>query len=245
MRAAAKGRSGRRLCWTFGLAAWLLAAHAWAQAEDDPALAAALAQCPAAAGFVRLHGKPSAAGAKPETADVPPAEPELRERLLEMARIDQQARSGDWSPAMIRKMAEADAAHLPQIKRIVADHGGLPGVARVGGDGLAAAWLLVQHADADPAFQAGVLAKMGPLVERGEVTAREYALLTDRVLAGQGKPQRYGSQLVAVDGKWTPRPMEAPEQVDQRRAAIGEMPLADYVCVATALFPPPAAAGPD
>lgn len=227
------------LRWIFGVVALLLAANAWAQAEDDPELAAALAKCPGAAEFVRIHGKPSAARVKPEAGDAPPSEPELRERLLEMERIDQQARSGDWSPAMIQKMAEADAAHLPQIKRIVADHGGLPGMAQVGGDGLAAAWLLVQHADADPAFQAEVLAKMAPLVERGEVTAREYALLTDRVLAGQGKPQRYGSQLVATDGKWTPKPMEAPEQVDRRRTAIGEMPLADYVCVATAVFPPP------
>ena len=36
------------------------------------------------------------------------------------------------------------------------------------------------------------------------------------------------------------KPMEAPEQVDQRREAVGEMPLADYICVATQLMPPPA-----
>lgn len=229
--------------WVFGAAALLLVANAWAGDGGDPELAAALAKCPGAAEFVRLHGNPSGAKAKPETGDAPPSQPELRERLLEMARMDQDARNGDWSSAMIQKMLDVDAENLPKIKRIVADHDGLPGASQVGADGVSAAWILVQHADRDPQFQAEVLAKIAPQVERGEITSHEYALLTDRVLVNQGKPQRYGSQLLAVDGKWTPKPLEAPEQVDRRRAAVNEMPLADYVCVATQMFPPPADAG--
>ncbi len=74
----------------------------------------------------------------------------------------------------------------------------------------------------------------------GEVSSREFALLTDRVLVNAGKPQRYGSQLAAIGGSWQPKAMEAPEQVDQRRASIGQMPLADYLCVAAQMFPAPA-----
>lgn len=218
----------------------LLALPAWAQ-EDDPQLAAALARCPSAAEFVRLHGKPPAERAAPQADAGPPGAPALRQQLLDMARVDQQARSGGWSQAQMQKMLEVDAANLPQIKRIVAEHDGLPTVAEVGADGVAAAWLLVQHADRDPAFQAQVLEKLSPLVRSGGITSNEYVLLTDRVLANQGKPQRYGSQLLAVDGKWVPKPMEAPEQVDRRRAQVGEMPLADYVCVASQLFAPPPA----
>lgn len=218
--------------------AW--AGAAMAQPAGDPALAAALAQCPGAAEFVRVHGHPLQRKG-PGTETAPPSEPELRRQLLDMERIDQEARNGDWSQAAVQRMAEVDAANLSRIKRIVADHGGLPDVAKVGEDGLAAAWLLVQHADRDPGFQADVLARLAPLLDSGQVTPRQFAMLTDRVLAAQGKPQRYGSQLLAVDGKWVPKPMEAPEQIDERRAGIGEMPLADYICVATHLMPPPAA----
>ncbi len=216
-----------------------LVGNAWA-AEDDPELAAALAKCPGAAAFVRADEQHRQALAQRLAGSVP-TEPRLRERLLEMARIDQQARDGDWSPPMIEKMLAVDAANLPEIRRIVADHGGLPRTRQVGADGVAAAWLLVQHADGDADFQRQVLGGIMPLVESGEVSAHDFVLLTDRVLVNAGKPQRYGSQLAAVGGKWQPKPMEAPEQVDQRRAAVGQMPLADYLCVASRMFPAPPA----
>ncbi len=206
-----------------------LVGNAWA-AEDDPELAAALAKCPGAAAFVRADEQHRQALAQRLAGSVP-TEPRLRERLLEMARIDQQARDGDWSPPMIEKMLAVDAANLPEIRRIV----------QVGADGVAAAWLLVQHADGDADFQRQVLGGIMPLVESGEVSAHDFVLLTDRVLVNAGKPQRYGSQLAAVGGKWQPKPMEAPEQVDQRRAAVGQMPLADYLCVASRMFPAPPA----
>ncbi len=107
-----------------------LVGNAWA-AEDDPELAAALAKCPGAAAFVRADEQHRQALAQRLAGSVP-TEPRLRERLLEMARIDQQARDGDWSPPMIEKMLAVDAANLPEIRRIVADHGGLPRAGQVG-----------------------------------------------------------------------------------------------------------------
>ncbi|WP_313321244.1 DUF6624 domain-containing protein [Stenotrophomonas sp.] len=221
-----------------GLMGWVGSACA---TEEDPALAAALLKCPRAAAFIDAAKRHKADELAP--AEVVPSEPALREQLLEMARIDQDARSGEWSPQMIEKMLAVDAANLPQIRKIAAEHDGLPAVSQVGADGLSAAWLLVQHADRDVDFQRGVLERIMPLVGRGEVSSREYALLTDRVLVNSNRPQRYGSQLLAVGGEWQPRPMEAPDQVDQRRAAVGEMPLADYICVATQLMSPPSSEG--
>lgn len=207
--------------------------------EEDPELAAALLKCPGAASYTKAHEARTAQDAR-RWADITPNAPELREQLLEMARVDQQARDGDWSQEMIEKMVAVDAANLPKIKQVVADHHGLPGVRDVGADGLAAAWLLVQHADTDAAFQQQVLAGLEPMVASGEVSAREYSLLVDRVLVNTGKPQRYGSQLAAISSAWQPKPMEAPGQVDERRAALGLMPLADYLCVAAQMFPAPA-----
>lgn len=216
---------------------------AWAgsacAADEEPELAAALLKCPGAAAFAKAEEARKAEGVRRWTGIMPSA-PQLREQLLEMARIDQDARNGDWSQEMITKMLAVDAANLPSIKQIVADHHGLPGVREVGADGVAAAWLLVQHADADAAFQQQVLDGLAPKVDSGEISAREYALLVDRVLVSTGKLQRYGSQLAAISSKWQPKPMEAPGQVDARRAALGLMPLADYLCVAVEMFPAPA-----
>lgn len=220
-------------------AVWLAGAGGALAEEADPQLDAALLQCPGAAPFVEADRLREQALAR-RSAGIEPSEPRLRGQLLEMARLDQQARDGDWSQAMVEKMLAVDAANLAKIRQVVADHGGLPDVRAVGVDGLRAAWLLVQHADADAGLQRQVLDGLAPRLASGEVSSREFALLTDWVLVNAGKPQRYGSQLAAIGGRWQPKAMEAPEQVDQRRASIGQMPLADYLCVAAQMFPAPA-----
>lgn len=51
----------------------------------------------------------------------------------------------------------------------------------------------------------------------------------DRVLVGEGKPQRFGTQFApARDGVLAPQPVEAPEGLDARRAAVGLKPMAEY-----------------
>lgn len=212
-----------------------------ALAEDDPELAAALAKCPGAAQFRQHHPHEDA---PPEQEAAPPTDPALRKQLLDMVAPDQQARdavnAAGWSRESVEAMSRVDAANLPRIKRIVEAHAGLPLPSEVGQDGVDAAWLLVQHADADPAFQAQVLDQVQSRVGHGGLRGQDFILLTDRVLTNQGKPQRYGSQLIPRDGKWVPKPLEDPAQVDARRAAVGQMPLADYLCVASQMFQPPA-----
>jgi hypothetical protein len=54
--------------------------------------------------------------------------------------------------------------------------------------------------------------------------------LEDRVLVGEGKKQLYGSQVVAgPDGLPRLHPIEDPENVDERRRAIGLPPLEEYL----------------
>ena len=97
----------------------------------------------------------------------------------------------------------------------------------MGEDGANAAWLLVQHADADSQFQRKCLDLMAKL-PKGEVSQVQFGFLTDRVLLAEGKKQIYGTQFHAVDGKLQPRPLEDEANVDKRRADIGLRPLADY-----------------
>ncbi len=64
-------------------------------------------------------------------------------------------------PAAKRVFA-VDARNLASLKSIIAN-GGFPGPARVGVDGVQAAFLLVQHAVRDPALQLQVLPQLKAL----------------------------------------------------------------------------------
>jgi hypothetical protein len=176
-----------------------------------------------------------------------PSQPALRHELLAMGEADAKARNaaiadGGRDPALFRAVYDVDARNLPRIKQIDAEQG-FPTPAQVGSDGMHAAWLVVQHADRDPGFQMHVLEELRGRPGHGGVDAQEYAALTDRVLLAQHKPQRYGTQFDPKgirDGELKPRPMEDAVRVDQRRAALGLPPLADYECLLRAVYKVPA-----
>jgi len=151
---------------------------------------------------------------------------DLRAELLRRVAPDQEARWAHDFGAMQR----ADADNLPWIRQVIAEHG-WPGRSDVGDDGADAAWLLVQHADADPAFQRECLGLLTAAAGRGEARRSHLALLTDRVLVAEGQPQEYGTQLRYRDGECVPFPVRDPERVDERRAAMALQPLADYVAL--------------
>lgn len=85
------------------------------------------------------------------------------------------------------------------------------------------AWILVQHADSDPAFQADVLARMEPYLETGGVRKKHYAYLYDRVAVNTGRLQRYGTQPTweCDNGSMELKPLEDPEGVNARRKLMG------------------------
>jgi hypothetical protein len=166
-------------------------------------------------------------------------DPGLREELLRLAAADQDARQlldchpGRDGPMAEQELAAAehlravDAANTARMQAIIAACG-WPGRSLVGVDGAQAAWLLVQHADHDPAFQRACLELLGHAVQAGEADARQYAYLTDRVLLAEGHQQLYGTQFMLAGGRWQPRPLADPDHVDDRRRQVGLEPLADY-----------------
>jgi hypothetical protein len=159
----------------------------------------------------------------------------LRAELLRRVEKDQVARKA----LDLDGMREADGENLPWLKAVVAEHG-WPGASLVGTDGAHAAWLLAQHADADPAFQRRCLDLMTAAVEAGEATKRELAYLTDRVLLAERQPQVYGTQVTRKGGQIVPLDLRDPEGLDARRAAVGLEPFADYM----RLFDHPPREGP-
>src|SRR4051794_19546723 len=107
-----------------------------------------------------------------------PSQPELARELRDMVKVDQEARQElirsatpgqPVAPAIVEKLTAIDHKNTARLKEIVDKHG-WPGKSLVGTAGAQDAWLLVQHADRDPAFQKRCLELMTPLVAKGEVS---------------------------------------------------------------------------
>lgn len=81
--------------------------------------------------------------------------------------------------------------------------------------------VLFIHQDADLQFQQHALAVVRAFAEEGEIGWPGYAYLYDRVMVNEGNKQKYGTQGHCTEsGFWRPAPMEAPEHVNERRAAV-------------------------
>jgi len=149
-----------------------------------------------------------------------------------------------FSVAATRDWCGLDEANTAWLEKQIDAHGWFK---RSAGEGPAnAAFLLVQHADANKPFQKKVLAMMEPLLAAGEVRPQNYALLFDRVAVGEGRPQRYGSQGGCTGpGVWTEKPVEDAASLDQTRAKVGLEPMAAYRArfVASCGGPAPASHG--
>ena len=146
--------------------------------------------------------------------------------ILAMAEEDQAARRrvmapNEPTPADFARLTAMDERNTARMKEIVKTHG-WPGKSLVGDDGSRRAWLLVQHADRDVAFQKECLALLEEAVKSGEADGVNLAYLADRVATAEGRKQVYGTQF----GDGEPLPIEDEANVDARRKAIGLAPLA-------------------
>lgn len=123
---------------------------------------------------------------------------------------------------------------------------GWPTIPKVGAEASDAAWLLVQHADDDPAFQLRMLRLMEPLAAKGEVSKANYALLFDRVTLKLTGKQRYGTQATCKGAKRIALPIEDAAKVDALRAAMGlDTMAANFARLDTLYGPcPPERVGP-
>ncbi|HTU89602.1 MAG TPA: DUF6624 domain-containing protein [Gemmataceae bacterium] len=155
----------------------------------------------------------------------------LRQELLKMVKEDQDARKEfvktPSDAAVRRKVDNIDRKNTARMKEIIDKHG-WPGKDLVDDDGARAAWLLVQHADKDRAFQKRCLTLLEKAVKAKQAAAVDLAFLTDRVLVGENKKQIYGTQFREKDGKMEPYPIEDEKNVDRRRKEVGLPSLDEY-----------------
>ena len=157
----------------------------------------------------------------------------LRRELQERAEADQRARKAFLAAPnnqfLIRNIVEVDAANLVWMRWLTrSDH--LPTTAQVGETGVYWMWLLVFHATRNPEFQLRALPLFAKSYASGELSAENLAMLTDRTLLANDKPQQYGTKFEWQSGQYKLEHPGDPAQMDAQRAALGLMPLADYTC---------------
>lgn len=168
----------------------------------------------------------------------------VKKRLAHLVEVDQAIRKamsnpklGSWDAAarqtfldgVTARMADWDAATTAELKGLLAVHRWFT-VSEFGKEADKNAWLLVQHADRDLAFQKQVLEVLTGLYPTGETNPSNYAYLWDRVAVNSGELQRYGTQGKCAEvGRWEPHPVEAPtEDLEKRRSAVGLQTMAEY-----------------
>ena len=112
---------------------------------------------------------------------------------------------------------------------------GYPGFDLVGKEGEKYYWLMTQHCDFDPTFQAKVLEKLEQQVKIENADGRNFGLLTDRVNLNLGKKQIYGTQVsyVRETGQAIPKPLSDSLSVNERRKSVGLESIEEYLNIMT------------
>lgn len=163
----------------------------------------------------------------------------LKQELAEILESDQGVRRrvgvtyrtyGARSPQMDslnQLILRTDARNLPRVTAII-DKYGWPGKRLAGSSGSLAAFLVIQHSNL--ATMQKYLPTMRAAAAEGELAKQNLALVEDRVLTFQAKPQLYGSQYRYDEATGKPEFFSIADEahVDERRASMGLEPLADY-----------------
>lgn len=202
--------------------------------------------CPAAATWT-ANDNQQARAQKQKLEAIHPSDPDLAEQLGQRYALDQAAaktlikKSPNFdkpNPEAWKHLLAVHKANLVWFKPIVDAHG-FPTVQQVGPKGVEHAWMLVQHAGSDPAFQDKVLAELKTQLLAEPYLRSDYALLTDRVRIAQRKPQIYGTQFTVKGGHLIMQKTEDVARLDKRRASMDLMPISDYRCTLDQMYHTP------
>jgi glutathione S-transferase len=224
---------------------FVLPSAAFADAKDD----AVTAKCPNVAAWqtkmAQAHPALTSEGIERDNKAAGFADPDLRDELRKRVDQDQSARNA-WiaapqDKAAFQAMDKVDKDNLAWMKETFAKKG-FPHANAVGLAGVSAAFTLVQHATSDIPFMQSMLPQITARADAGELAKGDVAMLIDRLLRHEGKPQRYGTQYTTTNGRdfasMKMDPVEDPAHLDQRRASMDLMPSADYQCMLSVYYAP-------
>lgn len=154
----------------------------------------------------------------------------LADRLIALAANDLETRErlaadGSLFDGYHPEMQAVHEENARELETIIAKDG-WPTSDIAGDDGAEAAWLIAQHAIGLPEFQRKCLELLKAAVAAGKAPAWQMAMMLDRILTFEGRPQVYGTSFDWDDsGQLNPRPIEDPDGVDRRRTEVGLEPM--------------------
>jgi hypothetical protein len=159
---------------------------------------------------------------------------DLRTKLLELRERDCAKRQEliERRELFTGYHAEMERVHRSNARALeeILEFGGWPKLSHVGEDGAEAAWLVVTHAIAEPAFQRRCVDLLGRGVKEGEANPALWAALVDRIRFNERKPQVYGTIFDwDQDERLSPWLIEEPECVEERRRELGLPPLEESI----------------
>ncbi|QAA80314.1 DoxX family membrane protein [Aequorivita sp. H23M31] len=138
--------------------------------------------------------------------------PEARAKLGKEMGLSEAEYSGDlWKMQVV-----LDSANMNYIEKIFNSQG-YPGKSMVGEPTNTVAWYVLQHSDKIDQYLP-LIKKAG---EAGEIPMNLVAMMEDRQLMHEGKPQVYGTQGRMDEDKKYIWPIENPESVNERRKKAG------------------------
>ncbi|MCG1036257.1 DUF6624 domain-containing protein [Polaribacter sargassicola] len=138
--------------------------------------------------------------------------------LSEVYESDQRIRKAN----NLIKYAKEDHRNQELVISII-EKCGMPTLNEVTQKHMNAIWLGLQHTDEK--IRKKYFPQIEKAVENGDLSKQQYALMKDRILMDEGKPQIYGSQI--KNGKLYK--LENPETVNERRKEMGMETIEDYL----------------
>lgn len=155
----------------------------------------------------------------------------VRDQTLRQLYTEAEEKFGGGSDEMNyfwQLVSDQDSINELEVVKILEERGWV-GRSQVGGQANMALWLVIQHAPLE--VQEKYLPLLKKSVLEGESQGSHLAMLEDRILMFNQKPQTYGSQIVTDDitGKMKVYEIREPEYVNQRRKEVGLGPIEDYV----------------
>ncbi|MGQ3677995.1 MAG: hypothetical protein HWD89_07470 [Tenacibaculum sp.] len=138
--------------------------------------------------------------------------------LSEVYESDQRIRKSNE----LIKYAKEDHRNQELVISII-EKCGMPTLNEVTQKHMNAIWLGLQHSNKK--IRKKYFPQIEKAVENGDLSKQQYALMKDRVLMDEGKPQIYGSQI--KNGKLYK--LENPETVNERRKKMGMGTIEDYL----------------
>lgn len=171
------------------------------------------------------------------STELTPAEAQAVRDIEKMGVSDQSIRGNpaDVSESDMARQEVIDRANMKRLSEII-DRFGWPGNSFAGVDNANHAFLVLQHADLDS--QRKYLPILREAVTQAQASPSNLAMLEDRVLVGEGRPQRYGTQFKSSK-PLVMHPVADEANLDRRRSEVGLPPMADYIEILREMYKTP------